>query len=125
MNAERLYNGEIEWVEGFEFVVSEVSYKPHATRPAIEIRTFTGRCTENPVNDDIRHLGYNGGRYGRAVLASPWEFYKTARVRSTGEFVRLLRTVRDCNGSLTAYETETADRVATVVPVGDLDSFCL
>lgn len=60
----RLVNGQIVRVYGKEFTATNV-------RPAINghgetvpgVFHYTGTCTDDPCNDDIRHTGYNGGTY--------------------------------------------------------------
>lgn len=44
------------WIQGHEFTVTNVT--EHEGR-----KYFIGVCTENKVNDSIRHTGYNGGQY--------------------------------------------------------------
>ena len=66
-------NGLTVVVQGYLMRVENVS--THLDAPndlgyeRCRIVRFTGRCTDNPVNDDIRNSAYNGGTYGGNYLA--------------------------------------------------------
>jgi hypothetical protein len=71
---QRVIDGATVMVHGYEFQASNVLWfderdqmtgKPTGRRAV----SFTGTCTTNPLNDGIRHTGYNGGKYGGNELS--------------------------------------------------------
>ena len=58
--------GQIILNHGYEFVVSNVRVVIDAETGESLVR-YTGICTANPVNNAIRHNGYNGATYGHKV----------------------------------------------------------
>lgn len=60
-------NGDVVFVQGFEFLVSDVEFAEVGTTRFV-VR-FVGTCTDSPRNDSIRNTPYNGGRYGHNVPA--------------------------------------------------------
>lgn len=65
---QQIFEGAIVKVNGYEFVASDVEWFGE-DEPNGPVVRFTGTCTDNPVNDDIRNTCYNGGRYGGNRLA--------------------------------------------------------
>jgi hypothetical protein len=58
------------WNCGYEFIVTNLRIVQINGKPTAR---FEGICTDNPVNDDIKNTGYNGGTYGGNNLAYTWE----------------------------------------------------
>lgn len=58
-------DGEIVNVQGHPMIVSGV--RTYEKENGEVVYRFTGTCTEDPINDQIRHTSYNGGTYGGTV----------------------------------------------------------
>jgi hypothetical protein len=56
-------NGDVVWIQGYEFTVEGVREYP-GTLTDPPLCRFVGRLTDNPRNDAIRGTAYNGGVYG-------------------------------------------------------------
>lgn len=85
MKAQHLANGGTVWVEGYEFVVtnlriveanfSRVSYGlniPEMQGPGVPVAEFTGVLTSNPCNNPIRGTMYDGATYGGNSRVYTW-----------------------------------------------------
>ena len=72
--AQKVFDGAVVMVQGFEMVVSDVRwFVPEPMKndpcPGEEIVRFVGKCTANKGNDSIRGTAYDGGTYGGNRLA--------------------------------------------------------
>lgn len=61
MRKQLVSEGLIVYIQGYEFLVSNVREVIKQGEKCVE---FTATCTENERNDSIRNTGYNGGTYG-------------------------------------------------------------
>lgn len=71
---QRIQNGAIVKIQGYEFVASDVEWTDEKDQfsgalTGRRLVRFTGTCTENPINNSIRGTAYDGGRYGGNTLA--------------------------------------------------------
>lgn len=65
MANQKLENGQIIALHGYEFMVVDLRIETH--EDGVRVYRFKGICTESKINDGIRRTGYNGGTYGWKV----------------------------------------------------------
>ncbi len=66
-----LKNGDKIYLQGYLFQIENITFNNPAYFGGVKDNTksvirFTGKCTADKRNDDIRHTMYNGGVYGGA-----------------------------------------------------------
>ena len=76
MGTQHLFNGGTVWVEGFEFVVTNLriveSSFPPIMGPGVPVAQFVGVLTDNPCNDSIRGTMHDGATYGGNFRLYTW-----------------------------------------------------
>ena len=65
-------NGRLVYIQGYEFIVSNCRVHQVEGKPVLR---FTGTCTPDKRNDDIRNTGYNGGTYGGNEQAYKFDIF--------------------------------------------------
>ena len=58
-----LKEGQIVRNYGKEFIATNVRKQPELNKYKEVVWTYTGICTDSPVNDSIRDTGFNGSSY--------------------------------------------------------------